>query len=791
MENIILQKQWVQGAAVVPDDLRGTAFTGENGAHTFRVTGIDANQDPVAITGTITGKFLAANNVTVPLTGSIDNGAAVLTLTEDCYAVPGRFIVSIFATNDNTTLCIYCGVGNVFRTESSIVAYPSASIPDIQTLIDEAQAVSAQVPGIVSAAQTAVDGIEAQKDTMIASIASVAGQGTDTTLTQSGVAADAKAAGDQISDLKSAFDSVYTVKNLLPIGTITKTVNGVDVVYADGTIALDGTPSTTGGRLNHIVDLTLPAGKYTLYRKEAYMPTFIQKTSDNSILLNLSNNAYSGTFTLGETTECYLGINVENKTYSASNVMSIQLEQAESFTEYVKPSEGSAIDRNLAKRVAKIYGTYAELIADTTLTAGEYVQTLGYYAPNDGGEGLFVIKSAVNANDTWLYYTLNNGLYADCITDEIVLPRYGGQYVNDMVDNAKPFMRRYQRNKVVLPTPNANHPACGYYTESATSKKTYYWKTDDIILIDENFSYSDIYLNGEISATAEIDAIMKISDSLKPEDICFVTPVRLSGYHYDGTFVYPDTGLLIEGCARVNFVSSLQIGYVGNCIVLGGTNHKNPIEFFGNIIEIGSCLEKAFVIDAAQSKTTYFNIKSLIIQNPLADDVVGIYARGAWTQSNIESLQMYFSGDYLDTSKAFDIAGDIFVENTLHIGTCRISAGLFGDITYGIYNIDTFCGGLSNDTKACNFTNHAYMYSKSWSVRNSLWYLVVDSTSLFETEHAYYNPTVTGNNVKIGGYIYGDPSADFIKWGVAYSPTSGKLSLFRNGSVLKTFTPDA
>ena len=60
-----------------------------------------------------------------------------------------------------------------------------------------------EVQQAVSDSQNAVAGIDAQRDTIIASIASVAGQGTDTTLTQSGVAADAKAAGDTIGDLKS------------------------------------------------------------------------------------------------------------------------------------------------------------------------------------------------------------------------------------------------------------------------------------------------------------------------------------------------------------------------------------------------------------------------------------------------------------------------------------------------------------------------------------------------------------------------------------------------------------
>lgn len=64
---------------------------------------------------------------------------------------------------------------------------------------------------ITAAAQSAVAGIESQKNTMIASIASVAGQGTDTTLSQSGVAADAKTVGD----LKNALGDGLFVNNML------------------------------------------------------------------------------------------------------------------------------------------------------------------------------------------------------------------------------------------------------------------------------------------------------------------------------------------------------------------------------------------------------------------------------------------------------------------------------------------------------------------------------------------------------------------------------------------------
>ena len=74
------------------------------------------------------------------------------------------------------------------------------ALASITQILDESQET-------IAAMQSAADGIEAQKDTMIASIASVAGQGTDTTLTQSGVAADAKVVGDELGDLKSALEN--------------------------------------------------------------------------------------------------------------------------------------------------------------------------------------------------------------------------------------------------------------------------------------------------------------------------------------------------------------------------------------------------------------------------------------------------------------------------------------------------------------------------------------------------------------------------------------------------------
>ena len=160
MDNIILQKTWVQGCPVIVDNLLGTAFTGEAQAHTFVVSGVDAAQEPVTITGTITGKFLAANNVTVPLTGSLVNGAASVTLTDECYDVPGRYILSIYATNGSTTQCLYCAVGNVFRTDSQTIAYPSTDLPNITTLMAQLEEILDGWPADYSQLQSDVSNLK-------------------------------------------------------------------------------------------------------------------------------------------------------------------------------------------------------------------------------------------------------------------------------------------------------------------------------------------------------------------------------------------------------------------------------------------------------------------------------------------------------------------------------------------------------------------------------------------------------------------------------------------------------
>lgn len=69
-------------------------------------------------------------------------------------------------------------------------------------------------------------------------------------------------------------------------------------------------------------------------------------------------------------------------------------------------------------KTRKVYNTVADMLDDETLTAGINVATKGYYAVGDNGHNEY----AISATHTGVFYlTLDNGLYANLITEEGVL----------------------------------------------------------------------------------------------------------------------------------------------------------------------------------------------------------------------------------------------------------------------------------------------------------------------------------------------------------------------------------
>ncbi len=173
MENNVIVRKWKNTGFVKVDDLSGLAFTGESGAHSFRIQGFDADDNKQPITGTISGKFWNKDtDITTPLTGSLDDGDALVTFDPACYANDGLFVLTLFSTNGSTVTCIYCGVGSVKTSQSSTIAYPTAAIPDVDDLIREVQNVMANIPQDYSSLTGAVSKYESLTNNGIVSIVS-------------------------------------------------------------------------------------------------------------------------------------------------------------------------------------------------------------------------------------------------------------------------------------------------------------------------------------------------------------------------------------------------------------------------------------------------------------------------------------------------------------------------------------------------------------------------------------------------------------------------------------------
>lgn len=118
---------------IVTEPLKGSAFTLENGAHQFEIT-CTRNGEAVTLTGTVSGKFIRADGSTKLCGGTISSGKAVVTLSQDCYNVPGRFKLSVLNTTSSDTSVIYSCVGEVQRSQEGTVTDTGTVVPTPEQL---------------------------------------------------------------------------------------------------------------------------------------------------------------------------------------------------------------------------------------------------------------------------------------------------------------------------------------------------------------------------------------------------------------------------------------------------------------------------------------------------------------------------------------------------------------------------------------------------------------------------------------------------------------------------------
>lgn len=157
--------------------LRGQAFTTEDGGHEFVITCRQDGED-LTLSGTISGRFMRADGVSVQLTPSyagIANGKAWVILPANCYTVRGQFVLVIYHTDgDGHKAAIYSAAGYVRTGQSDAVVDPEdiIDIDTIQTMITALQAAleSAQQQATHSVQYTAQTLTDAQKTQALANL---------------------------------------------------------------------------------------------------------------------------------------------------------------------------------------------------------------------------------------------------------------------------------------------------------------------------------------------------------------------------------------------------------------------------------------------------------------------------------------------------------------------------------------------------------------------------------------------------------------------------------------------
>ena len=142
--NNIIKRVWNQNRMVQIEDLSGMTFQAESGGHTFEISGVDDTGAAVALSGTVTGVFRRPDNADIALTGSASDGVVSVTLTNDCYAVPGRFGLVVYVTSDSQKTAVYACVGTVAQTNGGAVA--GSTPQDVVDLINAISAAVATIP---------------------------------------------------------------------------------------------------------------------------------------------------------------------------------------------------------------------------------------------------------------------------------------------------------------------------------------------------------------------------------------------------------------------------------------------------------------------------------------------------------------------------------------------------------------------------------------------------------------------------------------------------------------------
>lgn len=112
---------------VLPEVLSAPLYEGEKNAHTFMITA-EKDKLPHALSGSVVAYFERNDGNTVRVVGETKDGAAILTLSPECYQT-GVFYLAVMLISDGAQTVIYAASGRVRNTQDGGIINGGEAIP--------------------------------------------------------------------------------------------------------------------------------------------------------------------------------------------------------------------------------------------------------------------------------------------------------------------------------------------------------------------------------------------------------------------------------------------------------------------------------------------------------------------------------------------------------------------------------------------------------------------------------------------------------------------------------------
>ena len=125
--NITIKRTVNLSEPILPEVLQAPLYEGEKNAHTFMITA-EKDKLPHALSGSVVAYFERNDGNTVRVEGETKDGAAVLTLSPECYQT-GVFYLAVMLISDGAQTVIYSASGRVRNTQDGEIIDGGNTIP--------------------------------------------------------------------------------------------------------------------------------------------------------------------------------------------------------------------------------------------------------------------------------------------------------------------------------------------------------------------------------------------------------------------------------------------------------------------------------------------------------------------------------------------------------------------------------------------------------------------------------------------------------------------------------------